>query len=193
MQTQNPTLQTWPQLGSRLHFYTSFHHMTKRSSSSQEQTDTNTQSPATLLCIQSEAGSFLRDNFLQNNMLTLQVMKGKGGRDWWLTHWMTYQPHLQRHNKNNWISELACLPLQHQLGNTQPPPVCTSASLTYSPYEKLVVLAPYSQGEETGTSKQHFFCSISCSAQMNKLWNSVLQVYKLWKITKSVRCNLVFI
>lgn len=53
--------------------------------------------------------------FLQTNLLTLQAMKGKEGRDWWLIQWTTYQPHLRRHNKNSWISTSA----PTATGNTQ--------------------------------------------------------------------------
>lgn len=101
---------------------------------------------------------FLRRQFLQNNMLTFQVMKSKGGRDQWLTHWTTYQSHLWR--LNNWISTSAPKAHTRQYSAKFYQTVCNSAFLTYSPYEKPANPTPWSQGKEIVTFKQQFFCLI---------------------------------
>lgn len=114
-------------------------------------------------------------------MLILQVTKSKGGRNQWLTHQTTYQPHLWRHN-NNWISMPAPKAHTRQYSAKIYQTLCVplyfwSAHPMRS--QKPAIPTPKSRDKETVTSKQEFFCPLLYWALMN---NSSERCQTLWGI-----------
>lgn len=90
-QMQNSTLQTRSPSGGWLDFYSSSTTPMRQSSSSQEQTDSNMQTPVTPLWTQSKAGSFLRDRIFAKQHSHLTSNEGRG-RKGLVTNILKYLP-----------------------------------------------------------------------------------------------------